>query len=80
MRNAGATRYAPENPEIRRPGITAIAEELREQDPRLSEETAIALAKAEWHKRNPTLRAVDPQPYERDEEGYLAHVMSGGAR
>lgn len=79
MRNAGATRYTPENPEIRRPGIMAIAAELREQDPRLSEETAIALAKAEWHKRNPSPAAIDPQPYDRGEEGYLAHVI-GGAR
>lgn len=28
----------------------------------------------------PSQAAADPQPYERDEEGYLAHVMTGGAR
>lgn len=50
-RMAGATRYTPENPEIRRPGITAIMEEIRAESPDFDDEDVEGLAKVRWHER-----------------------------
>lgn len=50
----GCIQYAVPNYEERRPGITAIIEELQQQNPGWSYDTTVAFAKEEWHKRNPS--------------------------
>lgn len=47
----GATRYTIPDPEIRRPGITAIMEEIREESPELEYDAVVAVAKERWHAR-----------------------------
>ncbi|WP_448482854.1 hypothetical protein [Pseudoxanthomonas mexicana] len=47
----GATRYEIPDPEVRRPGITAIMDEIRAESPDLEYDVVVAFAKQRWHAR-----------------------------
>lgn len=54
----GRSRRPEEITECRRPGLTAIRDELADANPRWSLEQASAEAKQEWHRRNPGPRTA----------------------